>query len=420
MYYKKEVDKMKAVILAIGNEVVSGDIVNTNAAYIADYIKSFGVDTIAHAAVTDKEKHIIKALKSSFKKADIIITTGGLGPTYDDITKKAAAKYFKRELVKDEESESKIREYFEKLERPMSDVNMVQCYFPKGSEIIPNSNGTAPGAIIRDAKKTVLMFPGPPSEMSLMLKSSPVTAFLSSVKDEEIMETIVRFFGIGESALQEMLSDYLSASKNVTVAPYIKTGEVELKITVKAQTAEEAQSKTDEIKEILKEKAGQYIYSEENEELEEVVIKKLKEKGLKLVTVESCTGGLIGKKITDVSGSSEVYSGGLITYSNEMKMMLCGVKEETLDNYGAVSKGTALEMAEGALRRYGADIAVSVTGVAGPGCSENKSAGLVYIGTATRNGSDAKRFSFGGNREKVREQSAKNALYAVLKLLNEE
>lgn len=411
---------MKAIILAIGNEVVSGDVINTNAAYIADYIKSFGIETVAHAAVTDKEKHIIKALKSSYKKANLVITTGGLGPTYDDITKKAAAKYFDRELVKDEESEKRIREYFERIKRPMSEVNMVQCFFPKGAEIIPNFNGTAPGAIIKDGEKTLIMLPGPPSEMSLMLKSDTVTDNLIKGKTSEISETIIRFFGIGESSLQEMLSDYLSASKEVTVAPYIKTGEVELKITVKSKTAEEAKAKTEEIKGILREKAGRYIYSEENEELEEVLIKRLKEKGKKLITVESCTGGLIGKKITDVAGSSEVYAGGLITYSNEMKMKLCGVKEDTLESYGAVSKGTAIEMAEGALKEYGADIAVSVTGVAGPGCSEDKPAGLVYIGTATLNGSEAQRFNFGGNREKVREQSAKNALYSVLKILDEE
>lgn len=408
---------MKAVILAIGNEVVSGDIVNSNAAYIADYIKKFGIKTVAHVAVTDKEKSIVKAIKGSFKKADIIITTGGLGPTYDDITKKAVAGYFGRELVKDEKSEVLLQEYFKRVDKPMSEINRVQCYFPKGSEIIPNTNGTAPGAIIKDGEKTLIMFPGPPSEMSLMLKSKPVTAFFNSVKKGEILETVIRFFGIGESALQEMLSEYLSASKNVTVAPYIKTGEVELKITVNAPTLSEAKQKTDEIKSILRKKAGEYIYCEEDMDLEEVLVKKLRAYEKKLITVESCTGGLIGKKITDIAGSSEVYLGGLITYSNELKMSLLGVREETLEAYGAVSKGTAIEMAEGALEKYGADIAVSVTGVAGPGGSEDKPAGLVYIGIATKDGSDAVRHNFNGNRAKIREQSAKNALYTALKAI---
>lgn len=406
---------MKAIILAIGNEVVSGDIVNTNAAYIADYLKSFGIEVVANGAVTDKKKHILKAIKASFKKADLIITTGGLGPTYDDITKKAVSEYFDRELVMDESSAKRIKEYFEKLEKPMSKTNESQAYFPKGAEIIPNYNGTAPGAVVRDGERALIMLPGPPTEMSLMLKSAVVTELLNEKKSGEIYETKISFFGIGESTLQEILSEYLFASDEITVAPYIKTGEVQLKITVKAPSTALAKEKTAKIKEALRERVGEYIYSENGEELEEVVVKRLKEKEMKLVTVESCTGGLIAKKITDVSGASEVYDGGLVTYSNEMKMTLCGVKEETLEEYGAVSKGTAVEMAEGALKRYGADIAVSVTGVAGPGASEDKPAGLVYIGIATHKKSDAVRYSFGGNREKVREQSAKTALYTVLK-----
>lgn len=406
---------MKAVIIAVGNEVTSGDVINTNAAYIADFIKKYGIKTVFHIAVTDKEKHIVKAVKKAMKKADLVMVTGGLGPTYDDITKKSISKALNLELVKDFETELKLKAYFEKIKKQMFQSNEIQCYFPEGSVIIPNNNGTAPGAIIRDGIKTLMMFPGPPSEMTLMLESDEVTDCLSSMKKEEIQETIIRFFGIGESALQEMLKEHLSSTKEVTVAPYIKTGEVELKITVRAKTKEEATQKTDEIKDLLKEKAGQYIYSEENLELEEVLVKKLAQKGLKLITVESCTGGLIGKKITDVPGASEVYIGGLITYSNELKMSLCGVRKETLESYGAVSKGTAIEMAEGALNRYGADIAVSVTGVAGPGCSEEKPAGLVYIGIATKDKSEAERFDFNGNREKIREQSAKNALYAALK-----
>lgn len=411
---------MKAVIIAVGNEVTSGDVVNTNGAYIADFLKGYGIKTAFQIAVTDKAKDIKKAVKKSLKKADLVITTGGLGPTYDDITKKSVAEVFGLKLEKNEKILKDIQEYFSHTGREMSKSNEAQAYFPSDALIIPNGNGTAPGAVISSEGKTVMMFPGPPCEMTLMLESSVVTDYLSSLKDCEIKETVLRLFGIGESAVQDILSDCLNVQKDVIVAPYIKTGEVELKITVRAKTAQETEEKTAEIKNIIKEKVGEYIFSEENLDLEEALVKKLKEKRLTLITVESCTGGLIGKKITDVSGASEVYEGGLITYSNEMKKALCGVKEETLAEFGAVSKGTAIEMAEGARKAHNCDIAVSVTGVAGPSCSEEKPVGLVYIGVSAKEESYAKRFNFNGNREKIREQTAKNALYLALCEANKE
>lgn len=409
---------MKAIMLAIGNEVVNGDIVNTNAAYISDYLKKFGIETICHIAVTDKKKHIIKSIEKSLKKADLIMITGGLGPTFDDITKKSVADALGLKLIKDIKSEEKIKDYFVRLGKPMSELNRVQCYFPMGAVIIPNNNGTAPGAIIKTGEKAVMMFPGPPSELKPMLESDEVIKQLNSMRKGYIKEKVLKFFGIGESSLCEILSEELVSSKDLTAATYIETGEVKVKITARAEGMDEASRMAEELAEKIKEKAGEYIYSEENENLQEAIVRKLTDKNLSLITVESCTGGLIGKKITEVSGSSAVYKGGLITYSNEMKKMLCGVKDESLDAFGAVSKAVCEEMAEGARLRYNADISVSVTGVAGPGCSEDKPAGLVYIGVSTKDKTEGVRFNFNGNREKVREQSAKNALYAVLKIIN--
>lgn len=406
---------MNAIMLAIGNEVVTGDVVNTNAAYISGYLINYGIDTVFHIAVTDKKKHIVKAIEKGLKKADLIMITGGLGPTFDDITKKSVAEALKLELIKDIKSEEKIKDYFIRLGKPMSASNEVQCYFPRGSVIIPNNNGTAPGAIVKTGEKVVMMFPGPPSELKPMLESDEVVKQLNSMRKGYIKETVLRFFGIGESSLCEILSEELVSSKELKVATYIETGEVKVKIIAMAEGVSEAEEKTEEIVKKIKEKAGEYIYSAKNKNLQEVLVEKLTDKKMSLITVESCTGGLIGKKITEVSGSSLVYKGGLITYSNELKQDLCGVKKESLEAFGAVSKAVCEEMAEGARIRYNADIAVSVTGVAGPGCSEEKPAGLVYIGIATKEKTDAVRFNFNGNREKVREQSAKNALYMALK-----
>lgn len=405
---------MKCAIIAIGTEVVSGDIQNTNAHYIANYLKKFGIEVISHIAVLDNEKDIIKFIKKSFKNADLIITTGGLGPTYDDITKKAIAKAMDKKLILDERSLEILKQFFIKLDRPMTKNNEQQCYFPENSIIIDNPNGTAPACIAKSKKGTIIMLPGPPIEMKPLLSAKEVTDFLNENKKCEIIEDRLNFYGIGESALEEKLGDLMSYSDDLILAPYAKTGEVALKITAKGETLEIAQSKSEALKEKIYALVGEHIYSANDENIEEVVVKKLKEQGLKLITVESCTGGLVASKITDVPGSSEVFWGGLVTYSNDFKMSLCNVKEDTLNIFGTVSSGVAMEMAEGAVQNYNMDIAVSITGIAGPdGGSEEKPVGLVYIGIATKEKNYSARFNFIGNREKIRELSAKNALFMV-------
>ena len=407
---------MKCIIIAIGTEVVSGDIVNTNASYIADYLKQFGIKTIKHLAVLDNEKHILKAVRSGLKKAEIIVTTGGLGPTYDDITKIAVAKALKVPLKKDQPSVEAIRKFFVRLGREMTPNNERQAFFPENSIIVENENGTAPACISKSGKKgAVIMLPGPPSEMMPLMESKKIVDFLKQGKTEEIFETKLKFFGIGESSLEERLKEHMCCTKDLILAPYAKTGEVELKITAKAKTLAEAQNKANELKSKIYEIAGEFIYTEGKKSLEEVLLCELSKKNLKLVTAESCTGGLIAEKITAIAGSSEVFLGGLVTYSNDMKKALLGVKEETLTEYGAVSRGTAIEMAEGARARYNADIAISVTGIAGPGGgTEEKPVGLVYIGISTEEKTEAVRFNFAGNREKIREVAAKNAIHMAI------
>ncbi len=409
---------MKAGILAIGDEVVCGDIVNTNAAHISKYLSKFGIEAYEHMAIKDRKKEINRALKSLFKKNKLIIITGGLGPTYDDITKKTVAEFFGLKLILNEECLKHLKSFFEAHNKVMTKNNESQCYFPENSIIIPNNNGTAPGVIIKKEGKIVIMLPGPPNENKSMLEESVVTEVLSKNNKYVIEEKLLSFFGIGESQVADMLEDVLKSTKNLSAATYIKTGEVQIKITAKAESKSLCDEMIEETKAKITDVIGEYLYSEDNEELEEVLLKLLKEKNKKLITVESCTGGLIGKKITQIPGSSENYLGGLITYSNDMKNTLCDVKEETLKDFGAVSKATAIEMAEGALKYCKADIAISVTGIAGPGgATEDKPVGLVYIGIATKEMSDAKRFYFTGNRSKVREQASKNALYMAIKEL---
>ncbi len=410
---------MKAAILAVGDEVVCGDVVNTNASHISSYLNKFGIEAYEHMAIKDRKKEIKRALKILFKKNKLIVITGGLGPTYDDITKKTVADFFGLELILDENCLEALKIFFESRNKIMTKNNECQCYFPKESIIIPNKNGTAPGVIIKKEGKIVIMLPGPPSENIPMLSESVVTDILSQNSNYIIEEKILSFFGIGESQIAQILENVLQSTKNLSVATYIKTGEVQIKITAKAKEKDICDRMIAETKEKITALVGEYLYSEDNEELEEVLLKLLKEKNKKLITVESCTGGLIGKKITEIPGSSENYIGGLITYSNDMKNKLCDVKEDTLNEFGAVSKATAVEMAEGALKYCNADISISVTGIAGPtGATEEKPVGLVYIGIATKEMSDAKRFYFSGNRNKVREQASKNALYMAIRELN--
>ncbi len=407
---------MKCCMIAVGNEVVSGDIVNTNAPLLANLLKPYGIRTVMQIAVEDSKKDIKKAVKRGLKKADLVITTGGLGPTYDDITKKAVAEALDRELVRDNYSVEILNLYFRRIGREMPLSNLSQCDFPKGSQIIQNPNGTAPACIVKTKEGTVMMLPGPPIEVQALMETEEMLSFLNAQKKEEILETTLRFIGIGESHLAEIFADEMKAEDNLTLAPYAKTGEVHLKITAKGETVEEAEELTENLKQVIYSKAGEYIYAEGNHPLEEVLIRQLIQNKQTFVTAESCTGGMIGATVTAVPGSSEPYLGGVVTYSNAQKVALCGVSEDTLSEYGAVSKGTACEMAEGIRIRTGADIAVSVTGIAGPGGgTEEKPVGLVYIGVSTKDKTDAVRFHFVGNREKVRQLSVKNALYLALK-----
>lgn len=372
-----------AEILCIGTEILMGDIINTNAAYIAKELAGLGINVYHQSVVGDNPQRLKESLALAFSRADIVITTGGLGPTYDDLSKETIAAYFNRKLVMDEESLHAIECHFLRLNRVMTDNNKKQAMMPEGCVIFANHNGTAPGCAIEgkgeQQGKTAIMLPGPPREMKPMFEQG-VKPFLLKDSDTRLVSHTMHFFGIGESMLESILHELMEESTNPTVAPYAKTGEVQLRVTARVKQGEDAEALLQPVMEQIKEKVGEFLYGIDVGDLQTAAVWALKEKNLHVAVAESCTGGYVAKRITDVSGASDVFECGICSYSNRIKHQILGVKQETLDTFGAISEETAREMAEGVRRISGAEIGVSVTGNAGPQASEGKDVGLVYIG----------------------------------------
>lgn len=376
--------KNSAEILCIGTEILLGNIVNTNSQVISRGLADIGVDMFRHTVVGDNPERLKDALDAAFSRSTIVITTGGLGPTYDDLSKETIAEWFGLPLEMHEESAKAIRAFFERIGRPMTENNLKQAMMPKGCVVLENRNGTAPGAIIEGKGKVAVMLPGPPREMGPMFQNQ-VLPYLAKRSDGVLRSHCIYFFGIGESQLESELRDQMESMTNPTLAPYAKDGEVMLRVTASAKTAEEAEALMEPVIESLYSRYSKLIYGTDCDNLQTALVRLLAEKGLTVATAESCTGGYISKRITDVSGSSQVFGCGVASYANEIKDRILGVKPTTLAQHGAVSLETAREMADGVRRISGADIGVSTTGVAGPdGGSERKPVGLVYVGVSSR------------------------------------
>lgn len=406
---------MKAELISIGTEILLGDIVNTNAQFLAKELAVLGIDVYHQSVIGDNEERILKAFKEAFDRCDIIITTGGLGPTQDDLTKELGAKYFNRKLILHEPSLEWIKKYLDINEEEVLEANKNQAYFPEGSIILPNEKGTAPGAIISENNKTLIILPGPPKEMKAMF-SNHVTKYLSKLTKDIIKSKTLRIFGIGESLMAKKLDDIIKNSKNPTVAPYAKEYEVTLRITAKEKSEEKCdeliKNKVDEIKSLI----GEYIYGEDETSLENVVAELLCKKKLSISTAESCTGGMIAATLISYPGISEIFKEGVVTYSNESKVKRLGVKEETLSKFGAVSEETAREMVMGIAKSLNTDIAISSTGIAGPGGgTEDKPVGLVYIGIYIKGNIIIERLNLQGDREAIRKKATLNALNLLRK-----
>ena len=400
----------------MGTEILIGDIVNTNAAYISAQLALLGIPHYYQAAVGDNPARLKDAIKSALSRSDLLIMSGGLGPTYDDLTKETAAECMGRRLYLDERSLQRIKDIFAFRNRTMTKNNEKQAYIPEGSVIFDNNGGTAPGCAIEDEEngKIIIMLPGPPFEMKRMFTES-VIPYLRQFTDTRFVSKNINIFGMGESAVESVLKDLMLEAKNPTVAPYCGDGEVRLRVTASGTTDEECEALCDEmIERIRATEVGSFIYGLDTT-ISEAVVKAYREGGKTLAVAESCTGGSIAKRITDVSGSSEMFGYGAVTYANEAKNKLLGVRWETLEAYGAVSEQTAMEMAAGVRALSGADVGIATTGIAGPGGgTATKPVGLVYMGVASEKGVRALKFNFTGDRDRVRILATGNALLLAL------
>ena len=408
-----------AELIAVGTELLLGNIANTDAQMLSKGLSALGINVYYHTVVGDNPQRLKAAVEVAKGRADIIITTGGLGPTCDDLTKNVLAECFGRKLVYDEASAQRIRDYFQQLHpgRPMTENNLQQAYLPEGCTIFSNDWGTAPGCAFEADGVRVIMLPGPPNECTPMFEHRAVP-YLRALADGVIASRTLKLFGMGESAVEAKLRDRMNALTNPTLAPYAKTGEVELRITAKAATVEEARALIVPVEKEVRDIFGPLVYGADVASMEEVVLGLLKEKGLTMGTAESCTGGLVAKRMTDLPGSSAVFKGGVVSYTNEVKAGVLGVPQAMLDEFGAVSAQVARAMAQGARRVLGCDLAVSLTGVAGPNPDDRGNpVGLVYVALDTPEGTRVRELHLINGRARIRTVAATNAFDMVRRYL---
>jgi nicotinamide-nucleotide amidase len=404
---------MNAEILAVGTELLMGQIANTNAQYISARLPDVGIGVYYHSVVGDNPARLKECLSLALSRSDLVIMTGGLGPTQDDLTKETVAAAVNRKLVLDQESLDKMEAFFKRLNRPMTQNNVKQAYLPENSIIVRNSNGTAPGCIIEEGEKTIIMLPGPPSEMKPMFEETVIPYFMEKM-EFRLVSKFLRIFGIGESAMEAMIMDLIDGQTNPTIAPYAKDGEVTLRLTAKYPKGVETEDLIAPVEAEIRRRLGDTVYSSENKNMEEVAAELLLKNGATIAIAESCTGGLVSARLTDIPGISAAFDRAIVTYSNRSKLQNLGVQQETLDRHGAVSSQTAREMAEGVRRVSGTDLGLSITGIAGPdGGTAEKPVGLVYVALAHKDGVVCKELRLWGSRSRIRNVTTLHAFDMV-------
>jgi nicotinamide-nucleotide amidase len=367
---------MHAELISVGTELLLGDILNTNVQYLSRELAALGIDVFYQSSVGDNKERLKETVAAAINRSNIIILTGGLGPTQDDITVESVAELVGLPLLEDKNALNLIEKYFSKTERVMTDNNRKQALIPQGAEVFYNNHGTAPGCAIATGDQAIIMLPGVPWEMKAMFEES-VKKYLRKYSEGSIYSAFVHVYGIGESAVSEMLDDMI-AFENPTVAPYAKDGEMWFRVSAKSDSEDKAKALCESAVEQIRERLGSYVYAINENGLERAVFKLLKEQGKTVATAESCTGGLISKRLTDIPGASMIFSFGAVTYSDEVKEKLLGVPEFLINKYTAVSKEVAAKMAQCALYKSGADYAVSITGYAGDDGGDNS--GTAFIG----------------------------------------
>ena len=407
-------------ILSVGTELLLGNIVNLDAQILSQGLSKLGLNVYWHTVVGDNPQRAREAVAIAKKRADIIITTGGLGPTCDDLTKNVLAEAFGKKLVFDEGSAQRIRSYFTRTKRPMTENNLQQAMLPEGCTVLENDWGTAPGCAFQADGCHVVMLPGPPSECRPMFLYRAVP-YLQQLSEGVILSHTLKLFGIGESAMESQLREQMNAMSNPTLAPYAKEGECELRVTAKAATEAEAQALLQPTVEEVKALFGSKVYGVDVPSLEYVVLEGLKARGLTLGVAESCTGGLMAKRLTDIPGASQVFSGGIVSYTNRVKAGALGVPQHLLDQFGAAPAAVALAIAQGAREALGCDIALSSTGVAGPDKDDwDNDVGTMFVAIATPEGSHVRPLKLGNRpvRERLRIQTASHAFDLARRYLN--
>lgn len=402
---------MTAEIICVGTELLLGNIVNTNAAFLSEKLAYLGINCYFQTVVGDNRDRLLSVINTALSRADILIFSGGLGPTEDDLTKETVAEALGKKLIRDKWAEQEIADYFVLRGRIPTDNNWKQADVIEDCEILYNKNGTAPGIFVSEGEKTVILLPGPPLELKSMFTDS-VMPKLQQKCGQVFYSQTVKIVGPGESSVETQILDMLNTQENPTIAPYAKIGEVHLRVTARAKDEKEAREKTAPVVEELYRRFGNAVYTTDADEtLEMALTKLLIKKKYTMTTAESCTGGMIAARMVNAPGVSAVLKSGFITYANEAKEELLGVSHDTLEKFGAVSRETAEEMAEGAVKAAHTDVAVAVTGIAGPdGGTKEKPVGLVYIGVNVRGNVEVREYHFSGSRQKIRESVTAAAL----------
>ena len=400
-------------LLAVGTELLLGNIVNTDARDLSRELSALGLNVYYHSVVGDNPQRVRQAVELAKSRADILITTGGLGPTCDDLTKQVVAEAYGRKLEFNEECAQSIRDFFAHSRMPMTENNLQQAWLPEGCTVLNNRWGTAPGCAFRSGDNYVVMLPGPPSECIPMFREE-AAPWLLGLSEGVIRSRTLRVFGKGESEVEFLLRDRMNELTNPTLAPYAKEGEVELRITAKAASEAEAEALITPVEREMRSLLGDLVYGTDVSSLEQVVLGLLKEQGKTLGTAESCTGGLIAKRVTDLPGASSALKGGIVSYTNEVKINVLGVSPDLLDEQGAVCAQVAQQMAQGAKKALGCDLAVSATGVAGPDSDDRGNpVGLVYVALTDGDRTWVRKLELGGRlfrRDRIRTLSANHAL----------
>lgn len=407
-------------LLAVGTELLLGNTANTDAQMLSQELSALGLNVYYHSVVGDNPERLRRAVELAMSRADVLITTGGLGPTCDDLTKRVVAEAFGKKLVYHSECARAIRDYFAVSGRVMTDNNLQQAWLPEGCAILENRWGTAPGCAFQSGENYVVMLPGPPRECLPMFREE-AAPWLARLSEGVIRSRTLRVFGWGESQVESLLRERMDGLANPTLAPYAKEGEMELRVTAKAADERTAEALIAPVEREVRAVLGGLIYGTGEDSLEKVVLKGLRAQGLTLGTAESCTGGLLAKRLTDLPGASAVFRGGVVSYTNGVKAGVLGVPQTLLDEQGAVCADVARAMAQGARRVLGCDVAVATTGVAGPDSDERGNpVGLVYVAMAAPDGCWVRELHLGGARERrdrVRTLAANHAFDMVRRWL---